>query len=89
MSLLNILKFTLIIGFGVVLTLGINAMLAFILPVIIAPVIVEIIGIMSCCFPFDAGAVLGSIYSAISVILTFLICKKVFDLQSWSLSTTN
>lgn len=48
----------------------------------------EILIIISCCLPFNALAVFGSVGVVCAGALAFLIAKKIFDLSSWGLNST-
>ena len=83
----NILKISVIIAVAAVFAVAINALLTLISAIVFGGVIGEVIGLISCCLPFDAAFVFGSISTVITGVFTFLIAKKIFDLTSWSIST--
>ena len=85
-TVFNILKITVIIAIGAVFMVAITTLLNLINSIIFGNVIGEVLGILSCCLPFDAISVFGAIGTATVAILSFLIAKKIFDLTSWSVS---
>ena len=86
-SVFRILKITVIILIASVFMLAINGLISLITTLIFGNVIGEVLGIISCCLPFNALAVFGSLGTATIAILSFLIAKKIFDLTSWSISS--
>lgn len=83
----NILKVSVILAVAAVFAIAINALLTLLSAIVFGGVVGEVIGLISCCLPFDAAFVFGSISTVITGVFTFLIAKKIFDLTSWSIST--
>lgn len=81
-------KIAAIVALAAVFMLSINGLLSMLGSLIFTSVIGEVLGIVSACLPFDALAVFGVIGTAMTSILSFMLAKKIFDLSSWSLSTT-
>lgn len=86
-TVFRILKITVIVAVCGVFMVAINSFLAFIGSLIFGTVIGEFFGILSCCMPFDALSVFGSLMTACTAILAFLIAKKIFDLTSWGINS--
>ena len=82
----NILKITVVVAVAAAFMLAINALIQTLGTLLFSNVIGEVIGIISCCLPFNAAAVFGALGTATAGILSFLIAKKIFDLTSWSIS---
>lgn len=87
-TIFRILKLSVIVLLAGIFMVSINTLTGLIVLTEPAQVVREFFGIFSCCMPFNASAVFGSLYSSCVGILSFLIAKKIFDLSSWSLSTT-
>lgn len=85
-TVFNILKITVIIAICAVFMVAINALLALITSLIFGNFVGEFLALISMYLPFNALLVFGSIGTAITAILSFLIAKKIFDLTSWSIS---
>lgn len=85
-TVFRLLKVSVIIAICAVFMVAINALVALITSFIFGGVIGEVLAIISCCLPFNALYVFGSIGTATVAILSFLIAKKIFDLTSWSVS---
>lgn len=86
-TVFRILKITAIVAVASAFMVAINAIFSLIISIATNNVIGEILGIMSCCLPFNALAVFGGLFVACNAILAFLIAKKIFDLTSWSISS--
>ena len=86
-TIFNVLKITVIIAVALTFMVAIQALVCLITDIAFGGVIGEVLGIISCCVPFNASVVFGAIFSATTAILSFLIAKKIFDLTSWSIST--
>ena len=85
-TVFNILKVTVIVAICAIFMASINGLLSFLGTLLFGSVIIEVFGIISCCLPFNALAVFGSLMQVCVAILSFLIAKKIFDLTSWSIS---
>lgn len=85
-TVFNILKVTVIIAICAVFMVAINALLALVTSLIFGNFVGEFLALISMYLPFNALLVFGSIGTAITAILSFLIAKKIFDLTSWSIS---
>lgn len=87
------------IKFGIKLALAISVGLAFftaittiinlLTTVLFDNVIGEVLGILSCCLPFNALAVFSSIGTATSAILAFLVAQKIFNLTNATVTMTS
>lgn len=86
-TVFHILKISAVVAISAVFLVAINALISLITTLVFGNVIGEVLGIISCCLPFDALAVFGAIGSATVAILAFMIAKKIFDLTSWSISS--
>lgn len=86
-TLYRVLKITVIIAVCAVFMVAINALLGLVGAVVFGSVIGEVIGILSCCLPFDAAFVFGSIGTVITGILAFKLARKIFDLTSWGINS--
>lgn len=86
-TIFNILKVSVIIAVCAVFMIAINTIINLIATVVFSNVVGEVLGIISCCLPFNALAVFGAIGTATSGILAFLVAKKIFELTSWSISS--
>ena len=84
----RILKLTIAVAVGAAFLLAINAIIQTITSIIFGNVVGEVLGVISCCLPFNALAVFGALGLATSAILAFLVSKKIFELTSWTLNTT-
>lgn len=87
-AIFNVLKVTVIIAVSAAFMLAINGLVSLITSVMFGNVVGEVLAIISACLPFNALAVFGAIGTATIAILSFLVAKKIFDLTSWSISTT-
>lgn len=85
-TVFNILKIAVIVAIASLFMSAINGLIGFLGSLLFGGVIVEILGILSCCAPFNAMAVFGSLITVCNAILSFLIAKKIFDLTSWGVS---
>lgn len=86
-TIFNILKVSVITVICSVFMIAINTIINLIATVVFSNVVGEVLGIISCCLPFNALAVFGAICTATSGILAFLVSKKIFELTSWSISS--
>lgn len=84
----HVLKITVIVAICSAFMLAISGLLNLLSTIIFTSVVGEILGIVSCCLPFNAISVFGLISTAITAILTFLVAKKIFELSSWGVSAT-
>lgn len=80
--IVNGIKWAFIIGLSLTFMTAISSLLSMITQVIFGNVVGEVLGIISCCLPFDASAVFGSIQTACAGILSFMIAQKIFNLTS-------
>ena len=80
--IVNGIKMAFVIGVGITFMVAITNLLNLIIMIAFANVIGEVFHIISCCLPFNASAVFGSIQLAISGIFAFLIAQKVYTLTS-------
>ena len=80
--IVNGIKWAFIIAVGATFLVAINALLTGLSSLVFGGVIAEVLGIMGCCLPFDAGAVFASIGLSISAILAFMVAQKIYDLTS-------
>lgn len=74
------IKWAFIIGISLVFMTAITNFLSLITMVVFNNVVGEVFHVISCCLPFDAAAVFGSIQTALSGILTFMVAQKVYSL---------
>lgn len=86
-TVFHILKVTVVITIAAVFALAIQSFLNLITSLVFGGIITEVLTLISMYLPFNAAAVFGSIATALTGILTFLIAKKIFDLTSWSVSS--
>ena len=86
-TVFHVLKITVIVAIASVFMVAINALIGVLTTIIFHNVIGEVLGIMSCCLPFNALSVFGALGTACAAILAFLIAKKIFDLTSWGVSS--
>lgn len=86
-TVFHILKITVVVAIAAFFMVAINALIGVLTTLLFHNVIGEVLGILSCCLPFNAAAVFGALGLSCSAILSFLISKKIFDLTSWSVST--
>lgn len=86
-TLYRVLKITTIIAVCAVFMVAINAFIGLVSSIIFGGVVGEVIGIISCCLPFDAGFVFGGIATMISGVLAFMFARKIFDLTSWAINS--
>lgn len=80
--IVNGIKWAFIISISLVFMTAISNLLSLIVMVVFNNVVGEVLHVISCCLPFDAAAVFGSIQTALSGILTFLIAQKIYTLTS-------
>lgn len=76
------IKIAAAIGIGITLMTAITTLLNLLTQLVFGNVIGEVLGIISCCLPFDANLVFGALGTVIAGILSFLIAKKIFELTS-------
>lgn len=74
------IKIGLVIATAVVFMTAIATLINLLGQVVFGGVISEILGIISACLPFNAGAVFGSIATVCNGILSFMIAAKIWDL---------
>lgn len=86
-TIFRVLKITVIIAVVGVFMVAINTIFGLIASLTFGNVIGEVLGIISCCLPFNAVAVFASLANAIVAILAFMVARKIFDLTSWSISS--
>ena len=80
--IVNGIKWAFIISISLVFMSAISNLLSLIIMVVFNNVVGEVLHVISCCLPFDAAAVFGSIQTALSGILSFLIAQKIYTLTS-------
>lgn len=85
--IVNGIKFALIISVVLVFMTAISTILNLITSLVFDNVIGEVLGIISCCLPFNALAVFGAIGTSISAILSFMIAQKIWDLTVTAIDT--
>ena len=83
MSILTLIKFTVVLAFASVFLISINTLISFLITLVIPPIVSEILGLMSMYLPFNASAVFGSLSLIIEAIFIFMIANKVFNLNTW------
>lgn len=81
------LKMSAIIAICAIFLVAIWNIINLIGTLIFSNVIGEVLGIISCCLPFDAVSVFSMIGLACSAILSFLVAKKIFELTGWAISS--
>lgn len=74
------IKLALAISLGLAFMVAITTLLNLITTVVFDNVIGEVLGLISCCLPFNALSVFSAIGTASSAILAFLVAKKIFEL---------
>lgn len=84
--IVNGIKWAFFISIGLVFMSAISTLLNLITSVVFGNVVGEVLGIISCCLPFNALAVFSAIGTACSAILSFLIAQKIFELSGAKLS---
>lgn len=80
--IVNGIKWAFIIAVSAAFLVVITNLLSMITMVVFDNVVGEVLGIISCCLPFDAAAVFGAIGTAITGILAFMVGKKIYELTS-------
>lgn len=85
--IVNGIKFTLIIAIALTFMTAITSLLNLVTQVAFGNVIGEVLGILSCCLPFNALAVFSAIGTSISAILSFMIAAKIWDLTVTAVDT--
>lgn len=83
LSLINIIKMTVVLAFASVFLLALNTLISFIVTLVIPPVVSEILALISMYLPFNANAVFGSLSLIMEAILVFMIANKVFHINTW------
>lgn len=86
-TLFRVLKLSLAVAVGTAFMLVLNSLISTLTVIMFSNVVGEVLGVISCCLPFNAAAVFGGLGLACSSILGFLVAKKIFDLTSWTIST--
>lgn len=84
----TVLKATVVVALSLAFMVAINVLLGLVRMALYTSLMGEIFGVISCCLPFDAAAVFGSLFSATTAILSFLVAKKIFELSTWGVSAT-
>ena len=79
--IVNGIKWSFIIGISLIFMTALSNLLSLISMVVFNNVIGEVLHVISCCLPFDAAAVFGSIQTALTGILTFMIANKIYNLS--------
>lgn len=85
-SAFNVLKVSAVIAISALFMVVISGLFNLVTSLVFGGFFTEFLGLVSMYLPFNASAVFGSIATAITAILSFLIAKKIFDLTSWSIS---
>lgn len=84
--IVNGIKWAFIIGISVVFMTALTNLLSLIIMVVFNNVVGEVLHVISCCLPFDAAAVFGSIQTALTGIFAFMISNKIFNLTGKKVS---
>lgn len=80
--IVNGIKWAFIIAVSLTFMVAITTLLNLITEVVFGNVIGEVLGIISCCLPFNALAVFSAIGTATSAILSFMIAQKLYNLTT-------
>lgn len=80
--IVNGVKWAFIIGVSAVFMVALSNLLNLIVMVVFDNVVGEFLSVISNCLPFDASAVFGSISTAITGILAFMVGKKIYQLTT-------
>lgn len=80
--IVNGIKWAFIIGISLTFMVAISSLISMITQLVFGNVVGEVLGIISCCLPFDASAVFGAIQTASAGILSFMIAQKIYNLTS-------
>lgn len=83
------LKMALVISIGLAFFTAITTILNLLTSVVFDGVFGEILGIMSCCLPFNALAVFSAIGNATAAILSFLVAQKTYNLTRESINVVS
>lgn len=78
--IVNGIKLGLIIAIAGTFLVAINALIQTIGSIVFGGVIGEVFGIISCCLPFNASAVFQALGTSCSIILSFMVASKIWDL---------
>ena len=78
-SIVKVLKVLALITITTTFVIAINSLVNLISAFVFGNIVGDIFWVLSCCLPFDAGAVFGAVGLAISGIFSFLIARKIFD----------
>lgn len=78
-SVVKVLKVLALIAITSTFVIAITTLTNLISNFVFGNIVGDIFWVLSCCLPFDAGAVFGSIGFAITGIFSFLIARKIFD----------
>lgn len=78
-----------VVSVALIFATAITTIINFLVNISGASLIREVIGLISCCLPFDASAVFGGIYGIMVSILGFLVARKIFNLTMDGLSATS
>ena len=84
--IVNGIKWAFIIAVSLTFMVAISTLLNLITEVLLGNVIGEVLGIISCCLPFNALAVFSAIGTATSAILSFMIAQKLYNLTTNKIS---
>ena len=77
---LNFAKVFILITLSASFMIAISTLLNFVGTISAHSVIGEVFGIISCCLPFNALAVMSALGNVISGILAFIIARKIYNL---------
>lgn len=80
--IVNGIKWAFIIAVSLTFMVAITTLLNLITEVVFGNVVGEVLGIISCCLPFNALAVFSAIGTACSAILSFMIAQKLYNLTT-------
>lgn len=81
-NIYNVLKYLIIVSLTLTLSLSILNLIKLFTGFIFGSVVGEVLSIISLSLPFDALAVFGSIFTAITGIGAFMIANKIYALTS-------
>lgn len=87
-SAYRLLKISLAIAIGALFMAALSTLISLSTTILFGGVISEVLSIISCCLPFDAYSVFLALGNVSVSILAFLVARKIFELTSWSNSTT-
>lgn len=80
--IVNGIKWGFIIAVGSTFAVAILSLLNLLSTLVFSNIIGEILGLISVCLPFNAGAVFSSLMLTMTAILSFMVAQKIYDLVS-------